>query len=100
MDSQLPPEHDTGTPPLMQPAVPPALMSPAVPPPLMQPAGQSPPMRPGGRRVLPLVALGVLIGGIVGGAAGATLMAQRQRSAVGGPALIFAPHPSGPVLPE
>ena len=65
----------------------------------MPPAEFSKPMRPGGRRALPLVALGLLIGGIVGSAAGATLVAQRQRSASAGPSFISAPKPSGSVLP-
>jgi S1-C subfamily serine protease len=97
MDSELPPEHDSQTPPPMPPAEPYPLMRPAQP--LMQPALPSPATRPGGRRALPLVALGVLLGSIVGGAAGATLVAQRQGSARSGAAFISAPNPSGSTLP-
>src|SRR3984893_4608850 len=99
MDGQLPPEHGPGTPqprppdqapsqglpaqapppwprPQLPPAWPPAQAPPpwppAGPPPLMPPDEFSKPRRPGGRRALPLVAVGLLIGGIVGRAAGAT----------------------------
>src|ERR1700730_17022553 len=108
MDGQLPPEHGPGTPqpgPPDQapsqgpPAQAPPPWPPAGPPPLMPPDEFSKPRRPGGRRALPLVALGLLIGGIVGSAAGATLVAQRQRSASAGPSFISAPKPSGSVLP-
>ena len=106
MDTQLPPEHDSGTVPPTPPVAPPpwtppvgpaSLLPPAVPAPLMQPGQPPPPIRPGGRRALPLVAIGLLIGAIVGAAGGATLMVQRQRSAYA--PYISAPNPSRSVLP-
>ena len=102
---QLPPEPpDFNQPPAYQPPPPPPAADepPAAPPAYTPPStpglyayeGASPPPRP--RRVLPLVAIGVLVGAIVGGAAGATLVADRQKTGSGtGTPYIAAPNTSG-----
>src|SRR5258708_36752056 len=92
-------------PPAYQPLPPPP---PAYEPPPVPPA-YTPPSSPGSsayagpsaltprpRRVLPLVAIGVLVGAIIGGAVGATLVADRQKTGSGnGTPYIAAPNASG-----
>ncbi len=92
-------------PPAYQPLPPPP---PAYEPPPVPPA-YPPPSSPGSsayegpsaltprpRRLLPLVAIGVLVGAIIGGAVGATLVADRQKTGSGnGTPYIAAPNASG-----
>src|ERR1700730_12446207 len=84
----------------MEPPPPPYYQPPPPPPPLYEPpvvpSPPPPPPFPAGRRLAVVVGVGVLIGAVVGGAARATLVSQKQSATSrGGAAHIAAPKAEG-----